>query len=661
MKFFHNLFYVLACLFISALCLYSQNCIDYGTFDEPPCGSCAPSGWTAGNFGPEIDPPNTGCTGQGASPTGGTFVALQSNTGVDEFIYTTINGLTPGSSYTLLFWYMSETCGGGVICCGPLHVTVDGVLYEFPAEDTWTLAEMCIVAEGSSMDIELASALGSANQSWLFIDDAECSDAEEECCELKLELEDDEILCPEELFQIEAFIDGSEGPLEITWECDPDEGLDYLSDLTVIDPEFYFPNTDPGFNGASFNYTLIVSDDNCQVQDEIEITLKPVILPEFVFALRYCETDGEIPLPLTSDNGFTGNWQTPEINTTDWPGQTVSNVFIPDPGQEDCPFEVEYEFEIQAYVVPEFDFPVFWCRSEFDSFEFPEESINGVEGRWDLEELVPEDHNDGILVLEFTPDDPFCTETIEIVIELSSGDSLNFYLPDNYCTEDGIIELPDESDENIQGIWTTPILDLSQMNGMQSIQFLPMDEDCYAPYTYNFSVTNSLAVSFDTIDPICRTNGIVTLDSFSLEGYQGYWSQQIFDPDTIGTTMFYSTWYPLPDQANCLNDTTVEFLITDAIVPDFDLPGSLCLNDELFIFPEFSSDPNISGQWSIESIDPAVSGITTIQSVFTPSDSLCAREFVWDIEIVDLIVPEFTVPLSMCESDSAIELAQYFE
>ena len=643
-------------LAISCQCLYGQNCIDYGTFDDPTCGNCAPSGWSTVNFGPEIENPGTGCTGIGASPSGGTYAALQSNTGHDEAIETTVSGLTPGASYNIAFWYFSEECGGGIICCSPLLVFVDGLLFEFPsAPDDWTLAEMCVEATGTTMHIQLESALGETNQSWLFIDDAQCQGTGD-CCSVFVDLQNEDEVCPNQILQFNGLITDATGPVDIVWSSDPPDGVDYLSDLSIIDPTFLFPSIDPEFEGTTYEFEVSVIDGDCEAITQIDVTVFPHVAVQFEFDEIYCQNHGEIYLPNISNDGFTGVWQTPVINTNDWPGQTVSNVFIPDPDQSGCPAETNFEFQIQPYVFPEFDFPLYWCRWQFTSFEFPNESVNGVEGFWDLQELIPEDHSDGIIELIFTPDDLFCSDIANIAIELTSGDPLSFDLPETFCTEEGIIDLPDQSLNGIEGEWSEMPLDVTHLSGPQSITFVPMDEDCYQPYEYLFDVVTFGPVTFETINPICSNSGIITLDEVSQEGYDGFWSQATFNIDTFTSSTFTSTWTALPGQVNCPIDTTLTFDIVDPAAPEFDLPNALCISDEVFNFPTHSIDSIITGSWSIASIDPGSTGATIIQSTFTPDDSLCALPLVWDIEVTDLFEPVFSLPTMLCETDVALTL-----
>ena len=644
------------CLILSSNSLVGQLCVDYGEFDDPECNNCAPTDWSPGIFGPEIENPSFGCSGAGASPSGGTFVALHSNGSTDEWIYTTVSGLTPGLTYAIVFWYISDNCGPNS-CCGELHVTADGTLFEFGETDEWTLAEICIEATNTSMDLELSSALGGpANNAYVFIDDADCSEAAGSCCSLIVELPDDNELCPNQDWLVDGEILGETGTVDIEWTSDPPEGVDYLDDPTTIDPTFVYPSTDPEFEGITFLFEVMVTDDECDSYHELEIIVSPHNIPEFDLEEVYCETFGEIPFPTVSENGFSGNWQT-EINTEDWSNQTVSNLFTPTQWQEGCPVEVAFEFEIEPYVVPEFTFPLEFCRSQVDVFELPTYSFNDIDGEWNVRELILSDYNDGTVTLYFTPDDLFCSEEVIVEVEIISGDRLTFDLPDVFCTDAEPFFLPDVSEDGVQGVWSMPVLDFSTLAGTHTVSFIPMDEDCYQTYDYSFTVTETTPLTFDIGQLICRTGGTVSLDSFTLEGYQGYWSIAEFDPDTITGNSFMSTWTPLAGQGSCIVDTTLAFNISDAVEAVFDIPTELCVDDDIFELPTESIDQTINGTWVPSEINPVENGPGLFTAMFTPHDSLCALTVVAEIEITDLLIPEFDNIAQLCELDAPIALS----
>ena len=656
-----NNFLVRSCLFFIFISvnnvLFGQECLDYGVFDDPECNFCAPAGWDYTSAA-EMDSPQILPCGLGASPSGGTVVGLNNspnpgNSG-NETIYTTINGLVPGQSYIIVFWYATPGCTTGTELA--LEVTVDGVLYDFPIATDWSLAEICVVAEDSSMDILLSGTSPTNPNGTTYIDDADCDDAEVNCCPLMLELPEEEEVCPNQSVVLEGEVSGEFGTLMVEWFCDPPEGLNYLSNTSIVNPVFLFPNSDPNFEGTEFVYELIVSDDNCEVSEIIEVTVFPVTIPEFTFEDRYCETEGFIDLPTVSDNGFSGIWQMP-INTFDWPGQIVTNIFIPDQWQVGCPIETPFEFNIEEFFTPEFDFPRVWCRSKTESFEFPQTSTNGVDGEWNIPVFYPEDYSDGIIEFTFTPYDIFCSEIVTIQLELTSGDLLQFNLPDLYCNDQDFITLPEESFNGINGTWSEPIIDLRQISGTYTVSFTPEDEDCYAVYEYSFEVTGAIPLTLDTLSPICRNYGTVTLDSLTPEGYLGYWSTPMFDPDTVSANQFISTWTPLPDQSPCISDSTVTFIIEDPILSDFDLPDNICISDTIFDLPTISLNDNITGSWSIPSVDPQGAGTGIIQTIFTPADTFCALPFIGEIEITDFIVPVFSFPLTVCELDDPFTLS----
>ena len=643
-------------LFLSLASLSAQNCIDYGEFEGPEC-VCAPDGWNMVIGTEEIDPPwqGGGPCDFGESPTGGNVVAFNVTApGWEESIETTIDGLTPGVTYNLAFWYLSMECDP--ICCSNFLAIVDGEDYEFDANSEWTLAEICVEAESEQMEITI---LGTheGNQGNMFVDDVLC-DAVTPCCELTAIVPEELSVCPNTDLVFDTEYDNESGPVTYEWDSDPSDGISFLSATDVQDPIFHFPWDDPSYEGEEYLFTVTMNDGACAVTEELLLEVFPIIEMTFDFDdYPYCQQGPDIVFPNVSNEGISGTWNISSIDPDDHPDEDITIYFTPSSAEVDCPLTSEYEIEIWAYEVPTFDLPEAICKSSNIPFIFPETSFEHIDGEWSVEEFIPSEWLDNSIIVEFFPDDPFCKELVSIEIELLPGNSVSFNLPMEFCRSSDVYVLPLETEEGVGGSWSNPNIDISQ-NGLDFSQtFTPVFENdiCYEPYIYMYDVVDAIVPSFDTISPICRTSGIIVLDSFTQQDVIGYWSIPSFDPDTVIGAEITSIWTPLDDSETCISDTLLVFEIEESVIPLFNYIDTICKNSNVFVFPVISEN-QISGTWTPDSFDPELVTSESVTSRFTPGIEYCSEEVDWRIFINDAVSPIFTLPKELCELDEILIL-----
>ena len=653
---------LLRCLIISVLAVIataavSQNCVDYGEFNGPNC-TCAPPGWNSVVGSEEIDQLsdyagggcNTNVTSE--SPTGGSFVALNIIGSNPETITTTVNGLEPGQTYTLQFWWMSveyECNGNIVICCSDLEIIADGQTYTFPAEDDWALAEICIIADDDGLDIEVSGTLNS-NQGHIIVDNIDCEEVESSCCILDVELEEELNVCPDEDALIEAIVTNPQGDIDFEWTSDPPEGLDYLSDVDILNPTFNYPHGEFPFNGESFTYTITVEDEVCEIEEEITVNVLDIYVPSFDFVNQpVCSDGGEFVFPTTSDEGIMGTWSTESILLSEYGGEEYTNIFTPLSGQLNCPIPSQHTLEITEFLIPTFDFPLEFCIASVGYFEFPEASENGIEGFWNVEALEQEFLVPGEINLSFTPYEIFCTSTLDLDIFILPAQEVDFDLRNAFCRQDSMLLLPDQSLQGIEGIWSPALADLNLAPGIYEYEFMPTDIDCGESYIHVIEITEDIESEFAYPDSLCRSSTPITFDSISLNGIPGRWIPSSVDLDTIVGNMFSALWLPNRDSVECAIDSIFSFSIKQPEIPNFDIPDRFCSLNDNYTLPEYTFDSLYSGSWTPSVIIPAdTSGI--LEFYFTANDSSCVEDYILSIEISEATIPEFELPLSLCQN-----------
>ena len=94
-------------------------------------------------------------------------------------------------------------------------------------------------------------------------------------------------------------------------------------------------------------------------------------------------------------------------------------------------------------------------------------------------------------------------------------------------------------------------------------------------------VNTQLAPTFDGLGPYCQTGPIDPLLTSSLEGYTGSWSPSVVDNSSSGTSTYTFT----PDPGQCVANTTMDIVITDApFVTAAALDSTLCEGDSTVLF-----------------------------------------------------------------------------
>lgn len=641
--------------------LLAQDCLEYSEIGGSECVACVPDGWmpTTGTT-PDIIPddgswPGGGCMIEnlsGASPGGGNMSFFASaNSSYQEGMTTTVSGLNTGQEYGFgLYWEQVTASGCGVFDAGELIITVDGEVYEFDGAEDWEFIEICFTPSASSIVIEMM--INSEGMNVIVVDSPDCDDLTP-CCPLNVLLEEEEYeICPGEEFVIEGSIDNSEGDVIIEWTSDPADGIDYLSETDILSPTFSFPE-DENFDGETFEFTLTVEDDNCAKELYLSVIVNPSEVPEFEISI--CEIDFLDILPTESLNGYTGTWSG-NFDFEELVGTIQTYTFTLDSGQDNCIEEYIYEFPINAAVDPTFEFNSIYCVLDQEDYELPEESEEDIEGEWIEDDFTPNNLGVGVFTFEFIPYPEYCSFPYLFEIEVFEESLLSFDLPDTFCVSAQNYILPNPSIENIFGSWEDPEIDLSSPRN-RSITFTPEDvNDCYQEYVYNYTVIESVDITFNIPESVCRLDNIMVFDSNSLEGVKGYWNPLAVNLDTISESQIDIIWTPINASNSCVQEKKITISIDEPRIIELELPNYLCKNDDILVLPLSDLNDTLLGNWNIDEINPSTIQSSIVDVVFTPLDETCTRIFSTSINILELENPTFSFETEFCSSDDQTEL-----
>jgi gliding motility-associated-like protein len=145
--------------------------------------------------------------------------------------------------------------------------------------------------------------------------------------------------------------------------------------------------------------------------------------------------------------------------------------------------------------------------------------------------------------------------------------------------------------------------------------------------------------TFDEVSPICVGDVLEELPTTSNNGITGTWSPAL---DNTQTTEYTFT----PDDVSCAETTTLQIVVNEPVVPEFDPVDAICQGEALQELPTTSIN-GISGTWS-----PAINNTQTTTYTFTPNASECATPATLEIIVNPILTPEFDEQGPFCEGDS---------
>ena len=170
-----------------------------------------------------------------------------------------------------------------------------------------------------------------------------------------------------------------------------------------------------------------------------------------------------IQLDSMSNEGYTGSWHPQSILFDTITSDSFMMVWSPLPGQIDCLQDTLLTFHLTELSNPEFNIPLEFCQ-ESEPFILPAQSLNGIDGEWSLLEIDPEILSPGQHDLLFSPNNTSCIMDYEWTITIVPPSTPEFDLPNSLCDETGEFIFPQQSINNIPGVWDIETLDLNSFD-----------------------------------------------------------------------------------------------------------------------------------------------------------------------------------------------------
>lgn len=395
---------------------------------------------------------------------------------------------------------------------------------------------------------------------------------------------------------------------------------------------------------------LVFTPDNtfCSGIAEIDFEIDPGLELSFDIPATLCQDNSNYVFPIVADDGTLGFWETPFINLNNT--EIYTNSF--EPLEPACIQPYSITITVEDALFPTFDLPSAICRLA-DPITLPNISLENMEGNWNMSSLDPQSFPGNVFVATWSPDEILNPCAIETTIQISIIEAItaDFSIPVELCSNFGVFQFPDESDEGIPGSWTIDQFDPDTITNSIISVFTPDEGLCSADLIWEIEVFPYTVPTLSEQLEYCSTDSLVTLNPLSINGISGTWSVPTFDPSTIGGGTLISTFTPDSSYV-CFEVDSLEFTIEQSTVPTFTIPEIVCSDAEDVDLPLFSEN-GISGSWSIPTIEVQSNSGTTILSIFSPSGNECAENYEANIQILDEIINtvESTNP-SSCNAEN---------
>lgn len=305
-----------------------------------------------------------------------------------------------------------------------------------------------------------------------------------------------------------------------------------------ISGTWYPPTINTALPGTSV-YTFTPDEGQCAPAVSLEIEISNSIVPVFASIGPLCQNETPPALPATSENGISGTWTPPAINTS-LLGTSVY-TFTPDEGE--CALVVTMEIEISNSIVPVFATLPPLCQFASPP-ALPATSENGITGNWN-----PPTINTALLgtsVYTFTPDNGQCALPVTIEIVISNSIVPAFQAIGPLCLNEIPPALPSTSGNGISGSWNPQAISTS-VTGTSSFIFTPDAGQCAATATLEIEILNQLDPLFTAIGPLCPNSSAPALPSASVNGITGTWVPAAISTASPGITDYIFT----PDAGQC--------------------------------------------------------------------------------------------------------------
>lgn len=205
--------------------------------------------------------------------------------------------------------------------------------------------------------------------------------------------------------------------------------------------------------------------------------------------------------------------------------------------------------------------------------------------------------------------------------------------------------LPPVSLEGATGSWS-PVFDPQNTT---TYTFTPDPNQCVTqPTTLEVVILPPIFPEFANLQlEYCQGETVPNLPGTSDNGYTGTWSPS----HQIDTSVPGTFTYTFEANEDCAELVSIDIVIKERIVPNFNLPLEYCQGETVPILPGTSDDGHAGAWFPTNQIDTSQPGLYTY--TFSPTGLDCFDDFTMDILIKEEIIPTFPVVDAICQNTIA--------
>ncbi|MFT3933164.1 MAG: gliding motility-associated C-terminal domain-containing protein [Chitinophagaceae bacterium] len=286
---------------------------------------------------------------------------------------------------------------------------------------------------------------------------------------------------------------------------------------------------------TSFRRLIKITGCSVDVSNEVMITVKQNIVPQFSFPLTYCQNDMAASLPTISDNGIDGTWN-PAVISTITAGNTSYQF---NPSSAFCAVTpAPVNVLVSSTGKPTFSLAKQYCQNAIPGL--PAISDNGIKGSWKPGAI---NGVQGIGIYTFTPLPGECSkETAQLTIAVIGPSAFTLGRDTGVCYGEPVVLQPTTK---VSGkyLWQDGSTGQSFSVQHSGNYFLTIDNGC-ASFTDSINVKvqdncqllmpTAFTPNGDGNDDIFRVKYPFPVKEFLFTVYSR-WGQKIFETNNIRT------------------------------------------------------------------------------------------------------------------------------
>ncbi len=301
-------------------------------------------------------------------------------------------------------------------------------------------------------------------------------------------------------------------------------------------------------------------------------------------------------------------------------------------------------------------------------------------GNWTIDgaaavDFDPANLGPGLYAVAYEVGTAPCAVSLVQNIEVLASANASWMSPDTLCTDSPPFSLDDLFTTNTTpgGAWTVAGDSAVQLNpavlgaGDFLVTYSTGEPGCEDALSQTITILPAPNADWTLPEPLCASAAALVLDSLLTDEATpgGSWTidgqpATVFDPDSL-TSGLYELVYTVGD-APCTESLSQNLEILPAPVPDWTLPGTLCVTSLPFSLDDlFTPATTPGGVWlvagdTLSLLDPGLLGAGPVAVTYTVGPPGCEAASTDTVTIAESPNVDWTAPGPFCATDAAVDL-----